>query len=261
MSYTSTPVAQGITLINGIEAECCMYLVEGESTALLVDTGMGIENTADLVASMTRLPVQVINTHGHGDHSGGDMYFKSVMLHEKAEPDARDAVELNKTVLPPAQIETIRKILSEGSFQSVYVHEGDVIDLGGRSLEIIEVPGHTSGCIALHDSLTGLLLCGDCLLQAMDILLVVPQALSVHEYLASMKKLEARKDRITGLLTGHDKGIMPISFLEDSVACCEKLVSGELVGDELELPPVFGDTHARRIAYGTIAVSYRPGRL
>lgn len=261
MTYSAKTISKGITLIRGLSVDCCMYLVEGTCYALLIDTGTGTENIADYASSLTALPVKAINTHGHGDHSGGNIYFREVMMHEKAEPDSRNAIELNKNMLSPEKTASICAIAKEKSFCSVFVHDGDCIDLGGRILKVIEIPGHTPGCIALHDSLSGLLFSGDCLLKAMDILLVVPQALSVREYLASMKKLALGKEKIAGLLTGHDEGIMPVAFLEDSVICCEKLLTGDLTGDDIELPPVFGETHAKRAAYGTISIAYRPEKL
>lgn len=42
-----------------------------------------------------------------------------------------------------------------------YLHDGDHIDLGGRSVEIIATPGHTPDAIALLDRDNGLLFTGD----------------------------------------------------------------------------------------------------
>jgi glyoxylase-like metal-dependent hydrolase (beta-lactamase superfamily II) len=41
------------------------------------------------------------------------------------------------------------------------VGDGDVIDLGDRRLEVLHVPGHTPGSIALWEAATGLLFSGD----------------------------------------------------------------------------------------------------
>ncbi|MBA3738193.1 MAG: MBL fold metallo-hydrolase, partial [Actinobacteria bacterium] len=39
--------------------------------------------------------------------------------------------------------------------------EGDVVDLGDRTFEVLHVPGHTAGSIALWDPAGGLLFTGD----------------------------------------------------------------------------------------------------
>src|SRR5437764_9669748 len=44
---------------------------------------------------------------------------------------------------------------------TAYTHNGDRIDLGGRSLEVIATPGHTPDAISLFESANGLLFTGD----------------------------------------------------------------------------------------------------
>lgn len=256
-----TELAPGVRLLSGVPDECCIYLVEGTERALLIDPGFGIGDIRAEAASLTSLPLTAVNTHGHGDHSGGDMFFDTVYMHPAAEEDARGALELNRTKLSPDQIREMERILANGSFRVQPIGDGFVFDLGGRELEVIEIPGHTSGCIALLDRKNRLLFSGDCALKAMDILLVVPQALSVAQYLESMKKLQLQRGYFDWMCTGHDEYLMPASFLDKVVACAEKIVSGALDGEPLELPPVFGDTHARRVVCGDFAIAYRPGKI
>lgn len=261
MKHNVTEIAPGIRRLDGVEAECCIYLVEGENSALVIDTGLGQIDIKQELEQLTSLPYRVVNTHGHGDHSGGDMYFPEVYMSAAAEPDARGALELNRTVLPPEEAQRIELMLAEGSFAALYVEDGFVFDLGGRTLEAIAIPGHTSGCIALLDREDRLLFSGDCLLKAMDILLVVPQALTVSEYLASMERLQAREGEFDFLLTGHDSCLMPKKLLDDAVSAAQSIVNGTAEGERLELPPVFGDTNALRLDCGDFAIAYRPGRI
>ncbi|MEM5770347.1 MAG: MBL fold metallo-hydrolase, partial [Bacillota bacterium] len=44
-------------------------LLLGSKQALLVDTAMGIGNIAKEVRMITELPLTVVNTHGHIDHT------------------------------------------------------------------------------------------------------------------------------------------------------------------------------------------------
>ncbi len=73
MARTVTRIAEGVSLIKGIDFECCIWLVEGREKALLVDTGLGLGDLRGEVEALTDKPVVVVNTHGHGDHSGGIM--------------------------------------------------------------------------------------------------------------------------------------------------------------------------------------------
>ncbi|MCL1909472.1 MAG: MBL fold metallo-hydrolase, partial [Kiritimatiellaeota bacterium] len=49
------------------------YLVTGEKRALLVDTLAGATGLYKLVRELTPLPLDVVVTHGHGDHAGASL--------------------------------------------------------------------------------------------------------------------------------------------------------------------------------------------
>ena len=75
------------------------------------------------------------------------------------------------------------------------------------------------------------------------------------------EKLQERRGEFDWLCTGHDEMLMPASFVDDVVSCCEKILSGEIPGEDFELPAVFGDTKARRAAYRDFSIAYRQNRL
>jgi glyoxylase-like metal-dependent hydrolase (beta-lactamase superfamily II) len=99
---------------------------------------------------------QVINTHGHFDHIGGNGFFleAKVAIHkqdagiiEKGDEDL-SAADYFDGKLHPKKVD---RILSEG----------DVIKIGKNELEVIHTPGHTLGSICLYDKKSGLLFSGD----------------------------------------------------------------------------------------------------
>jgi len=261
MKHVITKIARGVTMLSGVENECRIYLIEGKDAALLIDTGLGTVDISEEAAELTALPVFVVNTHGHGDHSGGNMYFPKVYMHREAEADARDALALNKTVLSPEAVEAIEKKLDGGAFAAEYVDDGFIFDLGDRLVEVISIPGHTPGCIALLDQNSRLLFSGDCAVKSMDILVVVPQALSLSTYLESMKKLSSRASDYDSVCTGHDNSPIPASFIDEITACCEDVLSGKAECEAIVLPPVFGDTNAMRTKGADFALAFRPGKL
>ena len=109
-----------------------VYLLEGDDRALLIDAGAWMPHLAETVAKLTDKPVSVVLTHGHGDHVGGVIGFPECWIH-------------------PA--DTI--MIGEGArHYGIKVHllsEGEVIDLGGRQIEVLATPGHTSGSITFFD--------------------------------------------------------------------------------------------------------------
>lgn len=150
------------------------YLVLGDRSAALIDTGMGIADIRAVVDRLTRLPVQVVTTHVHNDHIGGHGRFDSIAVHQGDLAWLIDGVPL-----PPGQVrawlakEPLRKPAPAGFDPDGYrpfrgrpsriLADGDLIDLGSRSLRVIHTPGHSPGHIALCEQERGFLFTGDLL--------------------------------------------------------------------------------------------------
>jgi hydroxyacylglutathione hydrolase len=130
-----------------------LYLIFGEQKALLEDTGAGDVQTAPFVmalldkwAKQTKhapVSLMVIHSHGHGDHTAGDKQFQGMP-------------NVQFIAASPAEIQKAAGIAN-------WPTDAGVIDLGGRVLDVIPIPGHHSASIALYDRLTGNLLTGDSL--------------------------------------------------------------------------------------------------
>jgi glyoxylase-like metal-dependent hydrolase (beta-lactamase superfamily II) len=129
-----------------------LYLIFGRDKALLEDTGAGQIDTApvvmDLVAKWakrnnrtTPMPLLVVHSHSHGDHTAGDAGFKS----------------LPNVQLVPASVPELQKAFGIANWPTGIVP----IDLGGRIVDLIPIPGHDVAGIALYDRQTGILLTGD----------------------------------------------------------------------------------------------------
>ena len=256
---TAAKLAEGVTLIKGIDFECCIWLVEGNESALLIETGLGIGDLRSEVEELTNLPYKVVNTHGHGDHSGGNYQFEQVYMHEKALPGAREALEMTAMFASPEEIADIRRQMEERPAEPVFISEGYVFDLGGRTLEVLETPGHTPGDITLYDRENGLLFSGDCMLKYMDVLLVVPQTVSVACYADSIHKLAALEE-IKGFCSGHDRCIMPRSFLQDCADCADEILAGTADCCEVN-PHLPGVENCMRSVHGEAAILYQRERI
>jgi hydroxyacylglutathione hydrolase len=130
-----------------------LYLLFGTDEALLLDSGAGGIDIASAVAGVVRgwesrsgrqlRRLVVAHSHAHGDHVAGDEALQAL-------PYAR-IVDLSPTDV--------------AGFFGIADWPGGMasLDLGGRMLDVIPIPGHEPSHIAIYDRLTGLLLTGDTL--------------------------------------------------------------------------------------------------
>lgn len=138
--YRSEVIGQGVWRIRdfgGTIGNQDMYLIEGRDRAILFDTGMGRGDLAGYVKSLTRLPIDVAITHGNRDHFLQVDQFPGSTVYMSGKDVTR---------LPPALVTRRYR----------WVRDGDRIDLGGRSFDVVEVPGHSLGSVVYSTLRTGL---------------------------------------------------------------------------------------------------------
>jgi glyoxylase-like metal-dependent hydrolase (beta-lactamase superfamily II) len=58
------------------------WLIHGSERSILLDTGLGIADIAAAVAPVSTSQVEVVNSHTHFDHVGGNELFETVSMHE-----------------------------------------------------------------------------------------------------------------------------------------------------------------------------------
>ena len=73
------PVNDHIWLLDDHHEATC-YVVAGTKQAAVIDTSIGLSNIRETAASLTPLPLICINTHGHGDHMGGNWSFDKAFM-------------------------------------------------------------------------------------------------------------------------------------------------------------------------------------
>ena len=182
------------------------YLVIGTRSALLFDSGMGIAPVSEVVSALTALPVLVVSSHHHLDHRGGNadlagcadiMDFAAHPL--AAQPDsecAHAAVDSgflsayaaamtrvaadyerfldldSRYFFTQARLGRMRPLPELSAWQvpatevTRTLADGEVVDLGDRTLEVLHTPGHAPDALCLFDRGAGILLAGDTVLGA-----------------------------------------------------------------------------------------------
>jgi len=146
-SDISGPNSDGRSLKPG-RATANSYLVVGDEKALLFDMAVNEPGLADYARSLTDRPVFPVLSHGHIDHVYHLEDFSEVWLHSGDIPLLKGKGIGTRKIKPLPVIHELA--------------DGDTIDLGGRLLDVIHIPGHTMGSILLLDRNTRVLLSGGC---------------------------------------------------------------------------------------------------
>jgi glyoxylase-like metal-dependent hydrolase (beta-lactamase superfamily II) len=215
--------------------ETISYLILGEKRALLFDTGMGIGDLRKTTAELTHLPIVVLNSHTHNDHVGDNWQFDTIyaMDTDFTRKNALGSREDAQAELAPGQVcgnlpaRFDPKTYATRPWKiASFIHDGDHIDLGGRSLEVIATPGHTPDAISLLDRANGLLFTGDTYYPA-PIWLYRPET-DLNAYDVSIRRLAALAPQIKLVLGEHNVPIASPDVLPRLVVAFEAVRSGKV---------------------------------
>lgn len=204
---------------------CNIWHVAGLETDLLVDTGLGVASLADAAADLFGKPLTVVLTHCHMDHAGGAHEFDCCCTHAaeaEALADASHHLPLDVsaysaddlawfagigydisggilTAIPHAGFDPATHVMQVAEAPHL-IGEGDVIDLGNRAFEVLHLPGHSPGSIALWEASSGTLFSGDTIYDG-ALLDQIPGS-DIPAYRQSMERL--RTLPVSVVHAGHD---------------------------------------------------------
>lgn len=182
------------------------YLVDG----LLIDSGPPA-TASELVKWCRERDVrQVVNTHHHEDHSGGDGALRRILGVPIAAP-ARAVPLLSD--FPRLQL--YRRIVW-GQPESVEVQPlGDLLETPRYRFEVIATPGHSSDHVCLFEPEQGCLFSGDLFIHERARYLRADE--DAREILASLRRLLALRPRL--LICSHT------GVVEDACGAIERKIA------------------------------------
>jgi glyoxylase-like metal-dependent hydrolase (beta-lactamase superfamily II) len=213
--------------------EVISFLILGEKRAALFDTGLGIGDIKRVVASLTPLPVVVLNSHTHNDHVGDNWEFSEIygMDTEFTRINAKGSTADAQAELTPISICGRLPVGFDAKSYSTrpfhithWLHDGDTLDLGGRVLQVISTPGHTPDAICLLDPKNGLLFTGDTF-YAGPIWLYRPET-DLDDYVHSVERIAAMAPQLRLLLPSHNVPVDDPSQLPKLLAAIQKVRAG-----------------------------------
>ena len=208
------------------------FLVEGETRAVLIDTMTGIRGLKEFVSTLTDLPVQVALTHGHMDHAGGVFEFGRCAIHPADIPmlDGRTLPARMGYVRGQLQAQGETDLPDEAAFvpdspvEFSALQAGDRLDLGGRALEVLFVPGHTKGSLCYLDPDSGDFFAGDACNN--NTLVMMDTSATIEEYLQALLDLKERQPEIQRFYLFHGPSLQEKTCIDDNIQCCREILAG-----------------------------------
>jgi glyoxylase-like metal-dependent hydrolase (beta-lactamase superfamily II) len=216
--------------------ETISYLIVGNKSALLFDTGMGIGDLKKVTFELTGLPIVVLNSHTHNDHVGSNWQFATIygMDTDFTRKNAQGSRDDAQAEIAAGEIcGNLPKGFDAKAYSTrpwkitSYTHDGDRVDLGGRLIEVIATPGHTPDAISLLDHGNGLLFTGDTYYPA-PIWLYRPET-DLDAYATSIRRLAALTPQVKLVLGAHNIPVAPPSVLPRLVNAFDAVRTGKVL--------------------------------
>lgn len=208
------------------------YLLVGSRRALLIDSGATRDHDMHrAIDGITALPVTVIPSHLHHDHTNGLKHFRDIALIDL--PDTRGRAEGNHVQLGRYQYGRWSPV---GFTVTRWIKPDETIDLGGRSVMILSTPGHTTSSVSVWEPAGKRLYTGD-FLYPTTLYAFAPDS-SLSTYVATIDRLLALLPPDTRLYGAHccrndappQAPRLGTSDLADTKAAITRIEAGEIEG-------------------------------
>lgn len=208
--------------------DVCCYLVIGDNKACLLDTGCGYGNLKELVETITDKPVFVILTHGHHDHMGAAALFDEVYMNHDDMPVFNEFGDMNRRLQDALEHDitkhfTSKDLIPTRQSEIKDIKDGDTFDLGGMTIKMIAVKGHTPGimCPLLVEDKT--IIFGDAC--GVSVLLFDEYSSTVSEYKNSLMKLKQFEEQYDRIYRNHGTFWSPKELLDNVLECCDLILT------------------------------------
>jgi len=237
-----------------------MYLLVGSKKALLIDSGHGLLNLKEIIATITDKEVVCVCTHGHVDHALGARQFDTSYLHSKdfdvfkihSSDGFIDDMAIKGLMMAPMKrtrenpnyLARVEKMKEPHYLLPQALDDIEVFDLGGRTVTWRATPGHTQGSVILVDENNHVAFDSDT--AAPGAWLFLPESSPLEDY---KKVLEdylvfIQEQGITHRYAGHTGKALSARNLQQLISCVDTAMAKREKG--IKVKTLFG---AARIVF------------
>jgi len=251
--YTVKKIYPWLYSIYDPQAVFC-YLIVGKKSALLYDTAYGIEPLDDAVRQVCGLPYEVILSHGHIDHVNGAFQFDETWIHP-ADYELclrHTSKTARRKIVEQLDMQHKDEFIAKGAGNLKMLPDEKIFDLGGLTVEVIPMPGHTPGSVGLLIHEHKVLLDSDAACYHMWMFLEESLDMSIYiNMLKQVKKLD-----FNTFFVGHLDKELPKADFDRYIAVAENIDV-----EKSESYPALTELGGRMYSEGDVSVVFNPNRL
>jgi len=212
------------------------FLLEGTEQSIVIDSGYGAGNIRAYCQSLTKKPIHyIINTHDHFDHTANNAYFDAAYMTEET------------AALATIPFPSFAGIDFPRDYEKRIVRDGDILDLGDRPLEMLFIPDHAPGSIAVLDHRERILFAGD------EIVPFFKKINSdVETVLEQFKRLRRRSGEYDVIWSAPVQSPVSLSVLDTYIAAMEAVMNGAEPKPGMGFSPQKGKEQDTRSTSGAV---------
>jgi glyoxylase-like metal-dependent hydrolase (beta-lactamase superfamily II) len=194
----------------GLPKFLSIYIIENNGMRLMIDVGEALKARTVIkkLKDFGLYPIhKIVLTHSHWDHAQGLSKITKLMKDLDVEVMASENA-IDNLRHPEKMIDGFEGINTNPFEDEVIpLKEGDIIDLNGLELEIMNFFGHTMDSIALFDESNRNIFIGDAVSMRLDqdafYIPLMPPNFHEKDLLSSFNKLRRMKNRLSSISLAH----------------------------------------------------------
>ncbi len=195
------------------------FLIVGEKEALLVDAGGALTDIRGEIEKITDKPLTLVLTHSHGDH------VVCIDQFDEAYAGKED-------------ISAIIKNKNPQHCKLIPLEEGQLFDLGGRTIKAMSLRGHSPGGFAYLDVENKLLFSGDTI--NLGPIYLFGDGTDLDTLISELERYK-KMDCFELIFPAHNVNPIGRDRINDILDCCYSCKNGSIEGKEMpEDSPLHG---------------------
>ncbi|MFW9952481.1 MAG: MBL fold metallo-hydrolase [Candidatus Thorarchaeota archaeon] len=199
----------GMTM--GTQKFLSIYIIEHAGMRLMIDVGETLKSRKIIkkIKDLGLYPIdKIILSHSHWDHAQGLSKLIDSMKESKVEVLAAENA-VNNLRHPERMMKGYEGMGDVYPFEGEItpLKEGDIIDINGLELKVMNFYGHTMDSIALFDKVNRNVFVGDAIIMRLDenafVSPLMPPEFNEKELLNTFNRLRAMKDDLNSISLSH----------------------------------------------------------